>query len=266
MSVAEQRYLAVLAVIADGHDVVAAAQQWGVSRQTLHTWMGRYEADGLAGLADRSHRPWSCPHQMPPLVEAAVLELRRVHPAWGPRRIVVELARRGVVPVPSESGVYRALTRAGLIVPGARRRRRESWKRWERGAPMELWQMGRRSRAAGHRQADRRDGGDRQQGGRPPVTLPWLGMTKVITQVDALKPSAFGIVDTWRTASGFAHGRSWAALGYLEKETTSTGHTGIVQLRLTNRLDNVLWVTWAAYDLIRATLQLFQRRARSPYT
>jgi transposase InsO family protein len=78
---------------------------------------------------------------MDPLVEAAVLELRRVHRAWGPRRIAVELARRGVSPVPSESGVYRALTRAGLIEPGARRRRREAWKRWERGAPMELWQM-----------------------------------------------------------------------------------------------------------------------------
>jgi transposase InsO family protein len=141
MSVAEQRYLAVLAVIADGHDVVAAAQQWGVTRQTLHTWMSRYEADGLAGLEDRSHRPRSCPHQMPPLVEAALLELRRAHPGWGPRRLVVELARRGVGPVPSESGVYRALKRAGVIDPGGRRRRRESWKRWERGVPMELWQM-----------------------------------------------------------------------------------------------------------------------------
>jgi hypothetical protein len=49
-----------------------------------------------------------------------------------------------VRPLPSESGVYRALTRAALIEPGARRRRREAWKRWERwerGAPMELWQM-----------------------------------------------------------------------------------------------------------------------------
>jgi transposase len=126
LSVAEQRYLAVLAVIAEGHPVSSVAQQWGVSRQTVHAWLARYEAVGLEGLADRSHRPVSCPHQMPAPVEAAVLELRRVHRAWGPRRIVVELARRGVVPVPSESAVYRALTRAGLIEPGARRRRRES--------------------------------------------------------------------------------------------------------------------------------------------
>jgi hypothetical protein len=111
------------------------------SRQTLDAWIGRYEADGLRGLEDRSHRPRSCPHQMSPLVEAAVRELRRLHPAWGPRRIVVELGRRGVTPLPSESGLYRALTRAGVIEPGARRRRRESWKRWKRGAPMQLWQM-----------------------------------------------------------------------------------------------------------------------------
>lgn len=129
---AEQRYLAVLAVIADGHPVSSVAQQWGVSRQTLHAWLGRYEDAGLEGLTDRSHRPVSCPHRMPAVVEAAALELRRVHRAWGPR-IVVELARRSVAPLPSESGVYRALTRAGLIEPGARRRRREFWKRWERG-------------------------------------------------------------------------------------------------------------------------------------
>jgi transposase InsO family protein len=141
LSVAEQRYLAVLAVIAEGHPVCSVAQQWGVSRQTLHEWLARYEAAGLDGLANRSHRPASCPHQMSAAVEAAVLEMRRQHPAWGPRRIVAELARRATVPVPSESGVYRALCRAGLIEHGARPRRKEEWKRWERGTAMELWQM-----------------------------------------------------------------------------------------------------------------------------
>ena len=37
--------------------------------------------------------------------------------------------------------MYRALVRLNLIDPGARRRRGRKWKRWERGAPMELWQM-----------------------------------------------------------------------------------------------------------------------------
>ena len=73
----------------------------------LHAWLARYEPAGLNGLADRSHRPVSCPHQMPSVVEAAALELRRMHRAWGPRRIVVELARRGLAPLPSESGIHR---------------------------------------------------------------------------------------------------------------------------------------------------------------
>jgi transposase InsO family protein len=141
LSVAEQRYQAVLAVIGEGGTVSEVAGRWGVSRQSVHAWLARYEAGGLEGLADRSHRPGSCPHQMDPRIEARVLELRRVHRSWGARRIVFELGRLGVRPVPSESGVYRALVRAGLIEPGGRRRRKEEWRRWERGSAMELWQM-----------------------------------------------------------------------------------------------------------------------------
>ena len=45
------------------------------------------------------------------------------------------------MPLPGRSGVYRALVRHGLIVPGKRKRRREDYRRWERGRAMELWQM-----------------------------------------------------------------------------------------------------------------------------
>jgi transposase InsO family protein len=144
LSVAEQRYQAVLAVIADGLSIKQVAEKVGVSRQSLHTWLARYEAEGLEGLGDRSRRPRSCPHQISAEVEAVVLELRRVHRYWGPRRIRHELVRRSLVPkrvLPSESAVYRCLVRAGLVEPLPRRRRAERFKRWERAAPMQLWQM-----------------------------------------------------------------------------------------------------------------------------
>jgi hypothetical protein len=54
---------------------------------------------------------------------------------------VFELAKRRVAPVPSESAAYRALVWAGMIDASLRDRRSRKWKRWERGAPMELWQM-----------------------------------------------------------------------------------------------------------------------------
>jgi transposase InsO family protein len=141
LSVAEQRYQAVLAVIKDGRTIKEVAGQWSVSRQTLHGWLARYEAEGLDGLKDRSHRPAACPHQMPAELEAMVLELRRARPYWGARRISLELARKNVTEAPSESAVYRCLVRAGVIDPVRRHRRKETWKRWERGRPMELWQM-----------------------------------------------------------------------------------------------------------------------------
>ncbi|MER6121095.1 IS481 family transposase [Streptomyces sp. NPDC001795] len=141
LSVVEQRYRAVLAVLA-GATVTEVAAQMGVSRQTVSGWKSRYAASGLAGLADRSRRPTSCPHQASAEVEAAVCELRRKHPGWGPRRIAHVLERAGVVsPVPSRMTVYRILIRHGLVEPGVRRRKRSDYKRWQRDRPMQLWQM-----------------------------------------------------------------------------------------------------------------------------
>lgn len=136
---AEQRYQAVRAVIADGETVTSVAARFGVSRKTVHQWLAKYEAGGLEGLVDGSHRPRSCPHQMPAVAEVALVELRLAHPFWGPRRLSFELAKRGH-PV-SESSAYRALARLNLVDPAARRPRDRKWKRWERGAPMELWQI-----------------------------------------------------------------------------------------------------------------------------
>jgi len=141
LSVVEQRYQAVLAVIRDGVPVVQVARRFDVSRQAVHRWLRWYEDQGLPGLVDRSHRPPRCSHQIDPAVEVWILEARRRNPEWGPRRLVHEAARAGVDPIPSRSGIYRALRRAGLIDPHARRRRDRRFKRWERGGPMELWQM-----------------------------------------------------------------------------------------------------------------------------
>lgn len=141
LSKMEQRYQAVMAVQVDGLEVTVVAEKFGVSRQTVHAWLRRYEDGGLDALADRSHRPASCPHQMPAVIEAQVCELRRQHSYWGPARIAYRLARDGVDPVPSHMGIYRALVRHGLVVPHERHKRLRDFKRWERGRPMELWQL-----------------------------------------------------------------------------------------------------------------------------
>ena len=54
--------------------------------------------------------------------------------------MVFELERRGH-PGVSRSTVYWVLVRRHLVEPVSRRRRRDSYRRWERSAAMELWQM-----------------------------------------------------------------------------------------------------------------------------
>jgi transposase len=139
-SVTEQRYNAVLEVLEAGLPVTEVADRYGVSRQSVHTWIARYRAGGLEGLADRSHRPNRCPHQLAAAVEARVCELRRQHPGWGPQRLRHELERRGVEPLPSRMAIYRVLVRNRLITPD-RRRRQRTWRRFQRERPMELWQL-----------------------------------------------------------------------------------------------------------------------------
>jgi transposase InsO family protein len=138
LTVAEQRYGAVLKVGA-GVPVTEVAGRYGVSRQSVHTWLLRYQQEGIAGLQDRSHRVCEHPWRIPAEVEEAICELRRPHP-WGPRRLVFEMNRCGLSQV-TRSTVYRTLVRNGLIVPKSRRRTRREYRRWERPVPMQLWQM-----------------------------------------------------------------------------------------------------------------------------
>ena len=95
LNVVEQRYQAVLDVLA-GSTVTEVARRFGVARQTVHEWLRRHARDGLKGLVDGSAKPLSCPHQMAPTVEAAILEMRRLHPGWGPRTIETRLRNHGV--------------------------------------------------------------------------------------------------------------------------------------------------------------------------
>jgi transposase InsO family protein len=136
----EQRHRAVLEVLG-GLFVTEVARRYGVTRQTVHRWLRRYARSGLAGLADASCRPTTCPHQVPPHIEARIVQMRSEHPAWGPRTIGHYLAREQLAPLPSRSSIYRCLLRQRLIDPQRRRRRRGDYRRWERSRAMELWQM-----------------------------------------------------------------------------------------------------------------------------
>jgi len=78
--------------------------RYGISRKTGYKWCDRYEAEGRAGLVERSHAPEHCPHKISDRVAQAICEARRAHPSWGPRKLLGWLApREPTLPLPAAS-------------------------------------------------------------------------------------------------------------------------------------------------------------------
>jgi transposase InsO family protein len=53
------------------------AKELGISRPCAYKWVARFDADGVAGLADRSSRPRTSPTRTPARIEQRVLKARR---------------------------------------------------------------------------------------------------------------------------------------------------------------------------------------------
>jgi transposase InsO family protein len=118
---------------------IAAAM--GISRKCVRTWIARFQAEGEAGLIDRSSRPHTTPTRTPSEVEDRIIELRtreRRGPDWlgaelgVPARTVSRvLVRRGQPRLCALDPVTGALIRSS----------KQTATRYERARPGELVHM-----------------------------------------------------------------------------------------------------------------------------
>jgi len=107
-------------------------ERFGISRKTGYKWVRRYLEEGVDGLKDRSRAAHCCPHRTPERVEVELVQARRAHPSWGPKKLVAWLMEHGPNlewPAPSTAGEI--LNRHGLVQPRALRRRC-----WHPGRPI----------------------------------------------------------------------------------------------------------------------------------
>jgi transposase InsO family protein len=119
----DQRIQFVLERRSGDVSMAALCRVFGISRETGYKWLRRYaEVGELAKLTERSRRPKSHPSATPVPIQRLVVQARRQHPHWGPRKLRAWLIRRGV-DVPAASTIGGILKRAGLVAPRRRRRR-----------------------------------------------------------------------------------------------------------------------------------------------
>lgn len=97
---------------------------YGISRETGYYWLRRFRQGGLEALQDLSRAPTRHPNQTSERVEEAVLELRRQHMTWGPRKLKRVLEREAPQRRwPAASTIGGLLARGGLVVGRKKRSR-----------------------------------------------------------------------------------------------------------------------------------------------
>ncbi len=127
------RLLLVQRITELGWPPAQAAEALGVSRATAYKWLGRYRAEGQAGLVDRPSRPRRCPHALTASQVRRVLAARR-RLRQGPHRLGYHLR----MPRSTVYGVLRrhhmsrlaSLDQASGAVVRYQREHPASWSTW----------------------------------------------------------------------------------------------------------------------------------------
>src|SRR5918999_969658 len=120
----DERVRFALAGGAREEPMAAVCRRFGISRQNGYKWLGRWRAEGAAGLADRSRAPLNHPQAVAAELFEGCLAVRRAHPTWGPVKVRAALERKspgGAWPAASTIGAL--FDREGLTVNRRLRRR-----------------------------------------------------------------------------------------------------------------------------------------------
>jgi transposase InsO family protein len=140
VSIMSQREEFVRLALQEGANKSELCRRFDISRPTGDKWLVRFQAQGRAGLADRSRRPQHTPTRVDAPVEDLIVRMRQAHRAWGARTIRARLLAQGQRDIPQRSTVHAVLLRHGLIDP-EQSAQHTAFKRFEHDRPNALWQM-----------------------------------------------------------------------------------------------------------------------------
>ena len=114
-------------------------RRFSISPKTAYKWIKRFREEGAKGLQNRSRCPRVQPRKTPEYLEQQIQEVRLEHPVWGARKIQAVLKQRNLA-TPAISTITEVLRRHQLLDP-VQSRKHQPWKRFQRVAPNELWQV-----------------------------------------------------------------------------------------------------------------------------
>ena len=130
-----------VARLLDGEKMAGLCREFGISRKTGYKIFERFQDHGAEAFTDRSRRPYRQAQQLPAVVEAQIVGLKREYLSWGAPKIRERLRRKYPdLRCPAISTVHAVLDRHGLVERRRRRRYKAKGTALSRpGQPNELW-------------------------------------------------------------------------------------------------------------------------------
>ena len=115
--------LRFVARLLEGENMAKLCREFGISRPTGYKIFNRYKDSGIAGLDERSRRPYRHANQLPFQIERTIVGIRKKHPTWGAAKIREKLIREyPVIKAPAKSTIHAVIERHGLVKKRRRRR------------------------------------------------------------------------------------------------------------------------------------------------
>jgi putative transposase len=106
------------------YSITELAERFCISRKTAYRWINRFKRNGQDGFHELYRRPHNCPWQTDKIVVEELVEARKAHPKWGPKKLLDLMQKRDPerkLPAISTSALI--LKRNELIKPRRRYRR-----------------------------------------------------------------------------------------------------------------------------------------------
>lgn len=128
-------------------NVSAFCREHGISTWLFYQLRKRFEAEGEAGLAPRSRAPKRVANRTPEGVEDVIVELRKelvdagLDAGSATIRFHLEDRLPAGVAVPSESTIWRVLTRRGFVTPEPNKAPRHAYRTFAAERANECWQL-----------------------------------------------------------------------------------------------------------------------------
>jgi putative transposase len=113
-----------VARLRSGERMTDLCREFGISRKTGYKLAQRFEQYSAVGLFDQRRVPERIPHRTSEAVAELLIELRRQHPTWGPKKLRAQLMRQHpAIVAPAASTIGELLKKRGLLTARTRRSR-----------------------------------------------------------------------------------------------------------------------------------------------